>query len=90
MGIYIIKQSNLVEVEENKMPDDLILVNIKHARIARFCGRGIMKFGRLYKIDMHAFCKEGVPIEVFERIPDHYMQKIAEIARKEHADGRRR
>ena len=65
-----------------------VIVTIAHARRAslsrtssRLCAPGIYAWARRHGIDIGAFAREGVAVEVFDAIGDAFAMRMAAIAR---------
>lgn len=69
-----------------------VIVTIEHARAARLdgeritCAPGIRMYAQRHGIDLRAFLRDGLPVEVFDAIGDAFAQRVAAIARAEAAD----
>lgn len=70
------------------------VVRFAHARQLKrrggrpLCEPGIRAWCARHDIDWNEFTGPGVPIEVFERIGDHYALQVIEVAREDGNDGR--
>ena len=65
-----------------------VIVTMVHARKStlspgpgRLCAPGIYAWAHRHGLDVGAFAREGLPVEVFERLDDAFAQRLAAIAR---------
>lgn len=64
-----------------------VIATIAHARAARLdgaritCARGIRAWAQRHGIDMRVALRDGVPVEVLDRINDAFARRVAAIAR---------
>lgn len=71
-----------------------IRVTMAHVRAASvsgagvLCAPGIRTWCSTRGVDLHRLAREGLPVELFEALPDAFARRAAAIARQEAAGGR--
>lgn len=63
----------------------MILLKINHIQTAGYCVRGARYWARRHNIDFTEFLRNGMPVEIFETIGDHFAMHVCRVAREEHA-----
>lgn len=69
----------------------MIRIHLRHARTIKrlggrpLCSAGIRAWCDRYQIPWDQFTGEGVPVEVFEKIDDHYAGVLIRLATEEQA-----
>lgn len=61
-----------------------IMLRIHHIRQAGYCARGARAWAKRHNINYTQFLQDGIDIEVFEAIGDHFALEVCAVARKEH------
>jgi hypothetical protein len=59
----------------------VVLVTMRHIRIAQMCSEGTRSFFKRHNLDWAQFLRIGLPAEQFEATGDAMAIKVAEIAR---------
>lgn len=63
-------------------------IHMRHIRAANLCSGGARRWFQSHNLDWSEFLNNGIEVEVVEAFNDGIANRVIEIARKEHSDGR--
>ena len=65
------------------------IVTMAHARACGFCAKGVREFFAQHaELDLHTFCRDGLPASTLEATGDALALEAATLARQDADDGR--
>jgi folate-binding Fe-S cluster repair protein YgfZ len=65
----------------------MVIVTMRHIRKAGLCSRGLRQFATLHGFDWDDFLQNGMPLDQVRLIDDAMVQRVADIAEAEAAEG---
>lgn len=63
----------------------VIRLHIRHIRQAGYCASGARAWAKRHNINYTEFLQNGIDVEVFEQIGDHFAMHVCHLAREEAA-----
>lgn len=62
-------------------------IHIRHVHAAKICSRGARDFFTRHQMDWGQFLREGMHVSELDGFDDAFLNRVIEIARKEHLNG---